>query len=281
MARAVEPGADDARRAGLGPLARRARRAHRAPARARPGDHADPDRARHGRRPPRRRARDHDARRPGDHRGDARRDSREPDRARPLPRPGHTAMAEPLLVFEDVCAYYGRAQALHDVSFEVARRIDLDHRPERHGQDHALQRDHGRAPRTRHGLDPPRGPRARRPAVVQDREARDRLRAAGAPPLPVALRRRAPADDPPARRLERAGRSSAPTSCSRASASAGGTAAGSFRAASSRCSRSRARSSPTRASWSWTSRPRGWRRRSSSTSARLSGRSRARASRSS
>ena len=57
------------------------------PARARPDDHADPDRARHGRRAPRRRADDDDARRPGDRRGDARRDSREPDRARPLPRP--------------------------------------------------------------------------------------------------------------------------------------------------------------------------------------------------
>ena len=59
----LEPDADDARRARLRPLARRARRADRAPAPARPVDHADPDRARHGRRAARRRAGDDDARR--------------------------------------------------------------------------------------------------------------------------------------------------------------------------------------------------------------------------
>ena len=48
------PEADDARRAGRRPLARRARAADRAAARARPVDHADPDRARHGRRAARR-----------------------------------------------------------------------------------------------------------------------------------------------------------------------------------------------------------------------------------
>ena len=57
------PAADDARRAGRGPLARRAREAHRAAALARSGDHADPDRARHGRRLARRRVGDDDARR--------------------------------------------------------------------------------------------------------------------------------------------------------------------------------------------------------------------------
>ena len=49
-------------------------------------DHAHPDRARHGRRAPCRRARDDDARRPRDRRRHARRDPRQPDGARPLPR---------------------------------------------------------------------------------------------------------------------------------------------------------------------------------------------------
>ena len=65
------PPADDARRAGLGPVAWRARRTHGAPARARPEDHADPDRARHGRRADRRAEGDDDARRRGDRRGHA------------------------------------------------------------------------------------------------------------------------------------------------------------------------------------------------------------------
>ena len=121
MARAVEPDADDARRAGVGTVARRARRAHGSAPAARPVDHADPDRARHGRRAPGRRARDDDARRPRDRRRHARRDPRQPDRARPLSRPREPEpMAEqPLLAIEGLNAYYGRAQALEDVTFEI------------------------------------------------------------------------------------------------------------------------------------------------------------------
>ena len=78
----------DARRAVLGALARRASAPDRPPACARPRDHADRDRARHGRRAARRRAGDDDARRPRDRRGDARRDPRERARPRPLPRAG-------------------------------------------------------------------------------------------------------------------------------------------------------------------------------------------------
>ena len=48
MARAGNPQADDAGRARLRPLPRRARGADGPPPRSRPGDHADPDRARHG-----------------------------------------------------------------------------------------------------------------------------------------------------------------------------------------------------------------------------------------
>ena len=65
------------RRARLGPLARRARRAHRPAARARQEHHADPHRARHGRRPARGAERHDDARRAQDRGGHARRDPRQ------------------------------------------------------------------------------------------------------------------------------------------------------------------------------------------------------------
>ncbi len=90
MARAVESDADDARRARLRPVARRACRTHRFAPPARFVDHADPDRARHGCCASRRGARDDDARRPRDRRRHARRDPRQPDRARPLSRQGES-----------------------------------------------------------------------------------------------------------------------------------------------------------------------------------------------
>ena len=86
MAQTGEPEADAARRAGLRALAWRANRADRPSACARSLDHADPDRARHGRRAARRRGRHDDARRPQGDRGQPRRDSLEPARARPLSR---------------------------------------------------------------------------------------------------------------------------------------------------------------------------------------------------
>ena len=58
---------------------------------------------------------------------------------------GTSTMAEPpFLSIEGVNAFYGRAQALEDVSFELAERLDVDRRPQRHGQDDALQRDRRR-----------------------------------------------------------------------------------------------------------------------------------------
>ena len=131
---------------------------------------------------------------------------------------------------------------LHD-----GRRAGRADRPQRHGQDDALQGD--RRPARGDGplvgsvrLD---GRRAARPAVVQDRQGRRRLRAAGPAAVHVADRRRAPARSS-ARRARRTGRPIASTSCSRASPSARTSPARRCRAASRRCSRSAARCSPTR-----------------------------------
>ena len=55
----------------------------------------------------------------------ARRDPRQRGRARPLPRPpslrGGRVSEQPLLAVEGLSAYYGTAQCLHDVSFEMGR----------------------------------------------------------------------------------------------------------------------------------------------------------------
>ena len=110
---------------------------------ARPGDHADPDRARHGRRAARRRPGDDDARRPRDRRRHARRDPREPDRARPLPRPRVSArMADAAARDRGRRRVLRHARGRSRTFVRDRRRLDLDRRPERHGQDDAVQRDH-------------------------------------------------------------------------------------------------------------------------------------------
>ena len=195
--------------------------------------------------------RDDDARRPQDRRGHAGRDPRERDRARPLPRQplprgGATDERALLLEVEGLDAFYGSAQALEGVSLRDGHRGRRRDRPQRHGQDDALQRDHGHRAAAARGLDPLRGHGAARQAVVQDRAGRDRLRPAGPAALPVALGRRAPADDPRGARAAGAGRPRPSTSSSRASPSGSGSARRSSPAASSRCSRSAARSSRTR-----------------------------------
>ena len=211
----------------------------------------------------RRAQRDDDARRAGHRRGHPGRDPGQPDRPRPVPRSADMAPSPPprpsLPPRPRRCSRSrgstrstegarARRPELHD-----GARLARDRRPQRDGQDHALQRDHGHRAAAGRGLDPLRGQGARRRPVAQDRPARHRLRPAGASPLPVAHRRRAPADRL-AERGRRAdgrasGRASASTSSSRGSPSASATAAHSSRAASSRCSRSGARWSRIRA-WS-------------------------------
>ena len=207
-----------------------------------------PDRARPRHRAARRRARDRDAQRPRAQGGHAR------PRSRTTPRSRRSTWGAPADVVATPRADSARARA--DPRRRGARRLlrprarragrvahararrDRGGRPQRHGQDDAVQRDHGTGAGVRQRAARRRGdPRA---AAQRDHRARRRLRAAGAPRLAVALRRRAPAA-----RLARQPRpldaSSASTGRSRGWPSGSATAAPSCRAASSRCWRSRAR----------------------------------------
>ena len=158
-------------------------------------DHADPDRARHGRRASRRRAGDDDARRPVIVEGT-------PDEIRAnqtvhdlyLGRGYSARWLSRCSRSRASNAYYGRAQALEDVSFEIA------------GGSTSIVGRNGMGKTTLCnaivGIPPARVTGSIRyqgrelvGALVQDREARHRLRAAGPPAVPVALGRRAPADD--------------------------------------------------------------------------------------
>ena len=77
-----------------------------------------------------------------------------------------------LLEISGLNAFYGSAQALEDVSFSDGTRVGRDRRPERHGQDDAVQRDHRHLAAARDGLDPVRGGRAgRRPVASRSRGA--------------------------------------------------------------------------------------------------------------
>ena len=130
----------------------------------------------------------------------------QPARPRPLPRQRplreKDAMSEPVLAVDGLDAYYGSAQCLQDVTFEMGRRVGRDHRAERHGQDDALRRDHGAVAAAHAGSIRSSRRGAPRPAFVQDRACGHRLRAAGAPTVPFAHGRRAPAH---ARRPQRRG----------------------------------------------------------------------------
>ena len=53
-------------------------------------------------------------------------------------------------------AFYGSAQALEDVSFVDGPRVDRDRRSKRHGEDDAVQRDHGHHAASRSRVDPVR-----------------------------------------------------------------------------------------------------------------------------
>ena len=132
---------------------------------------------------------------------------------------------------------------LIDSAFGRARR----RRPQRHGQDDAMQCDH----RSRSGAWQRKtcGKRNSRAFAERDHRAWHRLRAAGPARVAFAICRRAFAP----RRKERTpgsrGRSSASTRCSLDWRIAGVTAAPSSRAVSSRCWRSAARCCSTRACW--------------------------------
>ena len=112
---------------------------------ARARDHADHHRARHGHRAARRAAGDDDARRLGWSR------ARRPRSARTSWCTSSTwearAIASRSSRSSDLYAYYGRSHALQGVRPGGRARAGRAHRPQRHGQDHAVQRDHGPAAR--------------------------------------------------------------------------------------------------------------------------------------
>ena len=161
-----------------------------------------------------------------------------------MSEPARSAVETPLLEIAGLNAYYGSAQALEDVTFSMGR------------ESVAIVGRNGMGKTTLcdaiMGISPPRASGSIR---FEGRElvgqpsykiarARNRLRAPGATPVPVAHGRPAPEDrDPRRRRTEASGRASGSTTCSRDSPSASETAARSCRAASSRCSRSGGRSS--------------------------------------
>ena len=129
-------------------------------------------------------------------------------------------------------------------AFTLERGVLGDRRPQRHGQDDALQRDH----RAGAGAAAACGSAASRSSAcrpTRSRAARHRLRAAGPARLALAQRRR---DAAPGGAATGA-RSSASTRCSRAWPSARPMAARSSPAASSRCSRSAARCCSSRGCW--------------------------------
>ena len=151
----------------------------------------------------------------------------------------HTMSEQPLLVVADVHGFYGTAHVLEGVNFTMgAEPVALIGRNGM-GKSTLCAAIVGPA-QLRHRVRAARRRGDPRQAGVQDRERRHRLRAAGPAAVPVAHRRRAPAD----RRSEverRRGRRSASTSSSPASPSARTSAAPRSRAASSRCSPSAAR----------------------------------------
>ena len=142
-------------------------------------------------------------------------------------------------------------------------------RPQRHGQDDALQ--HHRRPQAgAQRLDPPRRRRDRRARAARHRPPRHRLRAARPAGLAQPHGRRAPP-----RRGARRGRCGVDGRADLRDVSAARRAAGQSRRAAFRRRAAdardrRGRFSATRASWSWTSRPRAWRRSSSTSWSRRS-----------
>ena len=152
----------------------------------------------------------------------------------------------PLLAVENVSAFYGTAQALEDVSFEIAGGATSIVGRNGMGKTTLCNAIVGIPPARVTGSIRYRGTELVGQAVLQDREARDRLRAAGPASVPVALGRRAPADGRRARARGKRWTIERVYELFPRLAERRATAARSSRAASSRCSRSAARCSRTR-----------------------------------
>ena len=142
--------------------------------------------------------------------GHAGRDPREPDGARPLSRPGEPRR----WLSRSAARRRERERVLRDA--RRRSRTSRSRSPAARRRSSAATAWARRRSATRSSGIPParvtgsiryQGTRAGRQAVVQDRQARDRLRAAGAAAVPVALGRRAPADGRRPRRRASAGRS--------------------------------------------------------------------------
>ena len=103
-------------------------------------------------------------------------------------------MTDHLLRVDNLCAGYGASRGARRRLVRHRRRGRGDHRPQRHGQDHALQHDHGSRRATSAGEVAFDGERIDNLTPGEDRHARHLLRAAGSPPVSVADRRRAPDD---------------------------------------------------------------------------------------
>ena len=155
-------------------------------------------------------------------------------------------MAEPLLAIEGVNAYYGRAQALEDVSFEIAGGATSIIGRNGMGKTTLCNAIVGMPPARVTGSIRYQGKELVGLPSYKIAKLGIGYVPAGAPPLPVAVGRRAPADARVARRLEALDGRARVRALPAARRSASGTAARSSPAASSRCSRSRARCSRTR-----------------------------------
>ena len=83
-----------------------------------------------------------------------------------------------LLKIEDLQVYYGESHAIQGVSLTLEQRRAVGGRPQRHGQDDALQHDHRPEARPLR-LDPRRRPRDVDAGAARDPPSRRRLCAAG------------------------------------------------------------------------------------------------------
>ena len=173
-----------------------------------------------------------------------------------------------MLAVKGLDAYYGQSHVLQGVEFEMGAEPVAIIGRNGMGKTTLCKAILGLVAADGDGLGRASAAGAHREAVVPDRRGRPRLRAAGPPALPVALRRRAPAHD---QRSNGGGRWTVERDLRAVPApgrAASRTAPRSSRAASSRCSRSAGRCSRTRSCSSWTSRRRVSRRRSSRGSSR-------------
>ena len=160
----------------------------------------------------------------------------------PSPRGRGSNAHDRLAVYPCLQAFYGDAQALFGIDFELsARRAGRDHRRQRRRQVDLPQVPHraGACAARGHHV---QGRGDRRPAARRDRAARARAGARGPAPVPEPQRRREPADGRHCRAARGRGTCSACTRCSRSWPRSATSPARRSRAASSRWWRSAARS---------------------------------------